>query len=278
MDAPHFPRKHLGQNFLVDDNISRKIVNHTGFEPGDVVVEIGPGLGALTRPLAEALKANAFKKLIAIEIDPDICKRLTAEFDGISAIDIRNQDFLLLDLPNLCGSHRVQKVVVVGNLPYYLSSAILFKIIDENRYVKSFVFMVQKEMAERILAEPRTKDYGILSVVFQYHCEVARIHAVGKNAFRPVPRVDSTVLRITFKDTPRTQAPADYDLFRKIVRAAFNQRRKMIRNSLKDWLPDQSGTETAITRYGTRRPDELTVDEFIDLSNRIHAGQHFPCN
>lgn len=276
MDGSFFPKKHLGQNFLVDDNISRKIVSHTGFEPGDVVLEIGPGHGALTHPLASALHENGFSKLIAVEIDPQICDRLRKTFQGVDRLDIRNEDFLDVDLSRICRDHQVEHIVIVGNLPYNISSPILFKIIDERRWVKSFVFMIQKEMADRILASPRTKDYGILSVVFQYHCEVSRVHSVGKNAFRPAPKVDSTVLRITFRDSK--EAPADYPTFRQIVRTAFNQRRKMIRNSLKEWLPADGQAGPALMKYTTRRPDELTVAEFIDLSNRIHAGQHFPCN
>jgi len=254
------PKKSLGQNFLTDPNTACKIVRALDPQPGDSIIEIGAGTGVLTRHL---LACDA--EIIAVEID----ERATAILDEI-ALDAPNlrvlqQDILDVDFRAL--GIRATPCRIIGNLPYYLTSQILFHLFDQAEVIKDAVLMMQKEVAERLTAHPRTKQYGILSVMAQLYSDVTMSFTVPPTVFTPKPRVMSAVLHLAFH-TSRVARIRNMDVFRRIVRGTFGKRRKTMLNCLKhiemaDHLPD------TLTPYLGCRPEELTVDDFIFLANEI---------
>jgi 16S rRNA (adenine1518-N6/adenine1519-N6)-dimethyltransferase len=257
------PKKSLGQHFLQDNNIARKIVH--AVRPGreDVMIEIGPGEGALTGYLS-----GVVGKLLAIEIDERAVAGLRDAFPG-GDVEIMQGDFLELDLEQT----RVrlgQRVRIVGNIPYNITTPILFHILDHRSAVEDITLMMLKEVAMRITARPRTKEYGILSVLCQMFSDVERLFDVSPGAFRPPPRVKSSVLRFVPLSAPR-HALRDEEFFRRMVRGVFGKRRKTLRNSLRYAL----GEEALAIPHGLdpgRRPEELSLQEFADLSNALVDG------
>jgi len=254
------PKKSLGQNFLTDPNTARRIVRALDPQPGESIVEIGAGTGMLTRYL-EASGAE----IIAVEIDKraiTILNELTRDFPNLRILqhDILHIDFRSLGL-------RTLPCRIIGNLPYYLTSQILFHLFDQADVITDAVLMMQKEVAERLVAHPRTKQYGILSVMTQVYCDVAMLFTVPPTVFTPRPQVTSAVLHLSFENS-RVAKIRDIDAFRRIVRGTFGKRRKTMLNCLKymkiaDELPD------SLTQYLGRRPEELTIDDFIFLANEI---------
>ncbi len=243
-------KKHLGQNFLVDQNVAARIVNSLQAPAESVVVEIGPGTGALT-----GLLLNQYPNLVALEIDSRAVELLQ---DSFPSLDVRQQDILRVAWSEVTGD---RPGYVIGNLPYYITSPILFSLIDAGENIDRIVVMVQLEVARRLVAVPRTKDYGILSVATQLAGRPEILFKVSKNVFRPVPAVESAVVRIDFRrSTERNDA-----FVRQIVRTAFNQRRKMLRNSLKT-LSSEYGVDLP-DEMATRRPEELTPQQFVELAN-----------
>lgn len=254
-------KKRLGQHFLIDKNIIRKIVN--SFEPceTDLIVEIGPGKGILTE---ELIKFS--KNLILVEIDNDLVQALQQKFPDIKII---NKDILECDFTQ---DFFHNKYRVIGNLPYYITSQILFKIFDSYKYVSDALFMIQKEVAERIVAKPSSKEYGILSVFAQFYSVPQILFNVSQNVFRPRPEVGSSVIHLKIKnEIPLTKK--EENAFRKIVKTAFNQRRKTLRNSLQNLFTGDEMTSKnkffSLDYDFTKRSENLSLDDFIYLAKNF---------
>ncbi|MFU8860254.1 MAG: 16S rRNA (adenine(1518)-N(6)/adenine(1519)-N(6))-dimethyltransferase RsmA [Cyclonatronaceae bacterium] len=243
------PKKSLGQHFLIDHNILDKISRSPDSGADTPVIEIGPGTGALTRYLLKK-----YKKLTVIEVDKRAVEVLNDTFPGLEIIgkdilEVEWSDFIKDDTPRL----------VVGNLPYYLTSPILFKVLDHSHYFREAVFMIQKEVGDRIVAKQRSKEYGILSVQLQRLASVKLLFNVSRNAFRPKPDVESCVIRLTF-DRPALVCSVTY--FKLVVRTAFNQRRKKLSNSLKLLTGDVDLPDD----IKDKRAEELSPDDFEKLT------------
>lgn len=257
------PKRSLGQNFLVDDNIARKIVRELRLAPGDVVLEIGPGQGALTPHLAEAAG-----RLIAVEIDQRVVGALRERFAS-DRVTILGEDFLEVGLEALSRQHG-SALRVVGNIPYHLTSAILFKVFEEHRAVRDLTVMVQREVARRIVAGPGTKEYGILSLFCRFYGTPRLLFDVSENCFYPKPNVTSTVLQVAMHG--ELPGGVDASLFGAVVRTAFGKRRKTLRNSLK-YLPYEESVLRELEKASSvaldRRAEELSLEEFLSLTKDI---------
>jgi 16S rRNA (adenine1518-N6/adenine1519-N6)-dimethyltransferase len=245
------PKKKLGQHFLKDQNIARKIVDSLGATAGDVL-EVGPGMGVLTRFLIERPEF----KIHAIEIDRDSVEFLKQNYPGITD-RLYCEDFLKFDFTR----HFEGDVSIIGNFPYNISSQIFFRVLEFRNRIPEVVGMIQKEVAERINAGPGSKTYGILSVLLQTFYKIEYLFTVSEQVFIPPPKVKSAVIRMVRNN--RVELPCDGKLFFQVVKTSFNQRRKMLRNSLKEICPDlPSG-------FATRRPEQLSVDDYIELTSTI---------
>ncbi|MDA8094847.1 MAG: 16S rRNA (adenine(1518)-N(6)/adenine(1519)-N(6))-dimethyltransferase RsmA [Betaproteobacteria bacterium] len=258
MPAPaHTPRRRFGQHFLTDAGIIDRIVAAIAPSADDCIVEIGPGLGALTRPLLEALP-----RLHAVELDRDIVARLGREFPAERLL-VHAADALKFDFARLGPRFRV-----VGNLPYNISTPLLFHLARFADAIIDIHVMLQKEVVDRMAADPGTSDYGRLSVMLQYRFSIEKLFDVPPEAFRPPPKVDSAVVRLT--PFERLPFPAkDEHLFAALVAAAFSQRRKTLRNTLKGYL----GPE-ALARLGIDpqlRAENLSVEQFVRAANHLCA-------
>lgn len=249
------PKKSLGQNYLTDENICRNIVNAFEIEPGEHIVEIGPGKGALTRYILEKTS-----NLTVIELDRNNCALLKEWFPGLNII---NRDFLKLDLNELL-SNSVEKLRVIGNIPYNITSPIIFKLMDNRTIVKDAQLMIQEEVARRITAEPNNKEYGIPSILLNVFGSSKLLFKVSRNCFYPKPKVDSRIIYFDFS-VSQEEKVNDVAFFRKLVKTAFGTRRKTLRNSLKNIDVDLSKAEFDLGR----RAESLTINEFIELSNRL---------
>ncbi len=245
-------KKSLGQHFLTDGNMIRKIVDAIPAEKGDRIIEIGPGAGAITAPMLER-----FGDVTAIEIDQRMVEVLAEKYPKLQLV---NEDVLKCDWSTFLKPGK--PVHIVGNLPYYITSQILFKILDHRKKVQSALLMMQKEVAQRIVAEPRTKEYGILSVQLQLMSSPEILFDVPPGVFSPPPNVDSAVIRLTF-DRPDL-ACSDQNL-KKVVRMAFNQRRKKLSNALKRLGADLPAEEFDFSL----RAEALTPDMYEKLTARL---------
>ncbi len=262
-------KKQLGQNFLTDPNISRAIVDRAAIGTDDVVLEIGPGLGAITIPAAKL--AN---RLVAVDKDGRIIELLKTELlaAGIGNVEIRQADILKVDLESIYRDAG-RPLVVMGNLPYNISSQVIVQLIHARRWVDRAVLMLQKEMAQRICAGPGSRDYGRLSVMLAYCAQPGVLMQVRASQFFPAPKVDSTVVGIRFAQPPPVPADDEALLFR-VVRAAFGKRRKTMRNALSqsDLALDAPTCERLLTSVGVdpkRRAESLSVPEFVRLSGAV---------
>ncbi|MBI4988419.1 MAG: 16S rRNA (adenine(1518)-N(6)/adenine(1519)-N(6))-dimethyltransferase RsmA [Rhodocyclales bacterium] len=258
---PHVARKRFGQNFLVSPGVVAKIVEAIHPRTDDIVVEIGPGLGALTEPLLARLD-----HLHVVEIDRDLIARLRERFPP-ARLAIHEGDALQFDFSGLGPGLRV-----VGNLPYNISTPLLFHLAAFADRVRDMHFMLQREVVERMVAAPGGSEYGRLSVMLQYRFEMERLFLVPPGAFNPAPKVESAVVRMT----PRSQAAltaVDEDKLGEVVKAAFSQRRKMLRNTLRERLREEDWAELGIDP--TRRAEELAVGDYLRIANRL-AGLRPP--
>jgi len=259
----HRARKRFGQNFLVSPGIIRKIVEVIAPRAGDTLVEIGPGLGALTAPLLERIDC-----LHVVEIDRDLIARLRERFSPERLV-IHEGDALTFDFGALKGAGPLK---IVGNLPYNISSPLLFHLAEIADRVAEMHFMLQKEVVDRMVAAPGSGDYGRLSVMLQYRFHMERLFVVPPGAFDPAPKVDSAIVRmipIDFAKVGADRTARDPDLFARLVAAAFSQRRKMLRNTLKEF-----GGESLLEAQGiapTARAETLPVDAYVRLSNALSA-------
>ncbi len=261
------PVKRLGQSFLVDNNITSRIVEACGIEEGDTVVEIGAGLGAMT-----AMIAPRAERVIALEIDPKLIEVLNNEVGNIPNVEIVHTDVLRYDFSSpLKGTGKLR---VIGNIPYNVSSQILFRIIEFRDHISSAMLMLQKEVADRIIAIPGTKQYGILSVIILLYGVASRAMMVPASCFYPVPQVDSAVLKIDMRKELLCSY-LDHDVFIETVKAAFSKRRKTLINNMKEMNAIRSAGVNALSVLaeagidGKRRGETLTVEEFARLSEVI---------
>ena len=255
---PHIPRKRFGQHFLSDQGIIEAIVYAIAPRPGDVMVEIGPGLAALTQPLVERLG-----RLTVIELDRDLARRLREH----PQLDVVESDVLKVDFAQIFAAHGASesgaKLRVVGNLPYNISTPILFHLLGFVGVVQDQHFMLQKEVIDRMVAAPATADYGRLSVMLQWRYAMDNVLFVPPESFDPPPRVDSAVVRMV----PRNSfAALDTALLEKLVQVAFSQRRKLLRHTLGRWLEEQGFGGQFDTQ---RRAEEVPVDEYVALAQQL---------
>lgn len=250
------PKKRLGQHFLTDPNTVRRIVEAVGAPPGARVAEIGPGEGALTGTLLER-----YPDVVALEVDPEAVAHLRAAHPGL---DVREGDVLDADWPALAGG---APLYVVGNLPYYITSPILFALLEAREHVARAVVMVQKEVADRLAAPPGSKTYGTLSVYFSLYAEARTLFRVSRHCFRPKPAVESAVVALDFASASGPDVP--FGALQRVVRAAFGQRRKMLRNSLG---PLASAAGVGVPDWAaTLRPEAVSPDDFVRLAHHFGA-------
>ena len=253
------PKKNLGQHFLTDLNIAKRIADTVDACPDIPVLEIGPGMGVLTQYLVE--KPREVK---AVEIDAESVTYLYERFPTLRE-NILGEDFLRMQLEDVFGG---RQFVLTGNYPYDISSQIFFKMLDYKDLIPCCTGMIQKEVAERIAAGPGSKTYGILSVLIQAWYRVEYLFTVSEHVFNPPPKVKSAVIRMTRNDTQ--QLGCDEKLFKQVVKTTFNQRRKTLRNSIKPIL----GKECPLTEdpLFNKRPEQLSVQEFIELTNQVETA------
>jgi 16S rRNA (adenine1518-N6/adenine1519-N6)-dimethyltransferase len=263
------PKKALGQNFLTDGNILGQIARLVERGPDSLILEVGPGKGALTR-----LLADEGARVVAIEFDRQLVPLLRKEFSGNDAIEIVEADILAVDLPALLLQRDAGTWQVAANLPYNISTPVLFRFLEARRLFSRLVLMFQKEVGERLVAPPGTREYGVLSVLFRLHFEIKRAITVKPGSFRPVPKVDSVVL--TFDPLPEARVDVgDEEFFRLVVKAAFGQRRKTLWNCLKllDLGRPEGELIQALALCGIdpqRRGETLSLDEFALLARTLH--------
>jgi 16S rRNA (adenine1518-N6/adenine1519-N6)-dimethyltransferase len=261
------PKKSLGQNFLIDHNILRKIVDSCGFTAADTVIEIGSGRGELTRLIAPKVK-----KLYAFEIDPSLLPALKESSRDSGNTQIIHQDILKARLSSYIKA-REGKLIVVGNIPYYISTPILEKLFEAGKHIERIYLTVQKEFAQRVVAAPGSKTYGSLSCFVQYHGQAQIKFIIKKGSFFPAPKVDSALLEIKLRGKPLLKKRDEEDFF-SVVRAAFNQRRKTLRNSLsRVTIADKLNEYLARQNLSPDiRPEDLSLDTFLGLAKFLKSA------
>ena len=255
------PMKRFGQNYLTDKNIINKIINEFNPSPTDNIIEIGPGYGSITEILL-----NINKELTAIEIDRQLAEELRLKFPGLNLI---NDDFLKFDLNRIVRT-KGDKIRLIGNIPYNISSPIIFKFIENRLLIKDTVITVQYEVAKRLRAKRGTKDYGILSVILNYFANVRHCFKVSPNVFYPKPKVFSAIVHISFRDN----LPNLFEdrLFIESVKACFGNRRKTLKNSLSNSIFKDINF-SALELDLSKRAEELEIEDFIKLTNFIRRHE-----
>ena len=257
------PKKNLGQHFLTDLSIAKRIADTVDACPGLPVLEVGPGMGVLTQYLAEKPRP-----LRVVEIDSESVAYLKGTLFREERNDVIIEgDFLRMDLQELFSG---QQFVLTGNYPYDISSQIFFKMLDNRDLIPCCTGMIQHEVAQRMAAQPGTKQYGILSVLIQAWYDVEYLFTVPPSVFNPPPKVQSAVIRMTRNEV--TRLGCDEELFKRVVKATFNQRRKMLRVSLRQLLPPDAPFFTLHADLLTRRPEQLSIAEFVQLTNFVDAN------
>ncbi|MET0310551.1 MAG: 16S rRNA (adenine(1518)-N(6)/adenine(1519)-N(6))-dimethyltransferase RsmA [Burkholderiaceae bacterium] len=250
----HIPRKRFGQHFLSDAGIIDAIVREIAPAPGQPMVEIGPGLAALTQPLVERLG-----QLTVIELDRDLAQRLRSH----PQLSVVESDVLKVDFTALAQQMGAPRLRIAGNLPYNISTPILFHLLDHATVVEDQHFMLQKEVIDRMVASPATSDYGRLSVMLQWRYEMENVLFVPPESFDPPPRVDSAVVRMIPRPEP---APVDFKLLSEVVQVAFSQRRKLLRHSLGKWLEARGAQHDFDLQ---RRAEEVPASQYIALAQAL---------
>lgn len=261
--TPHVTKKRFGQHFLHDKNILRNIVEYVAPQPSDRIVEIGPGEGALTLPLLQAAG-----KLTTIELDRDLIEPLRARAAAIGELTIIHRDVLEVDFTALARDADGGKIRLVGNLPYNISTPILFHCLDHAAAIRDMHFMLQKEVVDRMAANPGSKTYGRLSVMLQLRCAVEPLFDVPPGAFSPPPKVDSAVVRLV--PLPPDQLPkTDFAIIDRVVRAAFGQRRKTLSNALRG-VADAADLD-AVGIDPRLRAEQLAPSAFVAIARHLQA-------
>ncbi|GIN42278.1 16S rRNA (adenine(1518)-N(6)/adenine(1519)-N(6))-dimethyltransferase RsmA [Heyndrickxia oleronia] len=266
-------KKSLGQNFLIDPNILRNITESAGLTKETGSIEIGPGIGALTEHLA-----RSSKKVLAFEIDQRLLPILEDTLSPYDNVKVVHQDILKADVQGLIETEfkDIQDIMVVANLPYYVTTPIITQLLTKRLPLRGIVVMLQKEVADRISAKPGTKEYGSLSIAIQYYTKAETVMVVPKTVFMPQPNVDSAVIRLTLHDEPIVNVD-DEEFFFQVTRASFAQRRKTLLNNLTSQLPNGKGVKEeileALGQIGIdpgRRGETLSIEEFAALSNALY--------
>ena len=246
--SKHIPKKRWGQNFLVDPNIINKIISSINIKPSDSILEIGPGKGAITTLLAEKVK-----KITAIEIDTNLCEAL--ENRNIPNLKIINNDILKIDLS------KINSNIIVGNLPYYITTPILFKIFKSTLNWEKIYFTMQKEVGDRITGKPNTKSYGRLTIMSQIFSNTKILFNISPQVFRPIPKVESSLIEFSKSTSFKID---NYTKFEEIIRKIFNKRRKKFKNCI---TPDMDLNLSKKIELLNKRPEQITIQEYIDLIN-----------
>jgi len=263
------PKKSLSQNFLVNDRAAKRIVDSLDLKEDEIVLEIGAGKGALTRYLLEKAK-----KVIAVEIDKRLCQYLEQRFLEKDNLVLINQDILKIEFEKLAGQETHLKVI--GNIPYQITSPLISLLLENRKLIPLSVLMVQKEVAKRICAKPKSKDWSPLSIAVQLHSEVKTLFHLKPTSFFPPPKVESSVIKILFSQSPRVLI-GDENFFLSVVRGAFGQRRKTILNSLSaNFNLPKREVELILDKVQIdpkRRAESLSIQEFADLSKAL--GDHW---
>lgn len=260
--------KSLGQNFLTDNSVLRDIVEGAEISKEDFVIEIGPGVGTLTKELLKSAK-----RVCSIELDSELIPILNEELKDFDNFTLVHKDAMKVNFDEIIGEEK--SVKLVANLPYYVTTPIIAKLLNEEYKFKSLTIMIQKEVAERIASEPNSKDYGALSLLVQYYCNTKIIRRVGPGAFVPQPKVDSIVIRLDRLEEPRVKAK-DTKLLFKVIREAFNMRRKTLWNALKPIGLSKENLAKAFENAAidqVRRGETLTLEEFAALADAIKELQ-----
>jgi len=253
----HTARKRFGQNFLTDENVINRIVGAISPDNEHVMVEIGPGLAALTEPVASGID-----KLTVVELDKDLVERLKTHPTLKDKLEIHQGDALNFDFKQLVREDMQMKVF--GNLPYNISTPLMFHLFEFAQYIENMHFMLQKEVVLRLSASPGTKAYGRLTVMAQYHCQVMPVLEVPPGCFTPPPKVDSAVVRLVpYKTKPFPCR--DVEVLRHLTTTAFNMRRKTLRNNLKHMLSDDEFAQLEID--STLRPEQISVQQYVAMAN-----------
>lgn len=258
----HTPRKRFGQNFLHDHNIIYNIISTIQAKPGEHWVEIGPGQGALTEPL---LKLGL--RLEVVELDRDLVALLKNKFRQNNYLQIHSADALKFDFLTLAENKK--KLRIIGNLPYNISTPLMFHLLDNASCIEDMHFMLQKEVVDRICAAPGSKKYGRLSVMMQYYCATEFIFEVPPESFNPAPKVMSAIIKLVPHKQPPVQVN-DMKMLNIVITQAFSQRRKTLRNSLKKLIEEDA--IIALNIDPTLRAEALTLDDFAKLSNLLHEA------
>lgn len=256
-------KKMFGQNFIIDENIINNIINVSSIDEDTLVIEIGPGAGSLTYKLSEFSK-----NVVCYEIDETLKEVLKETLKEKENVEIIYKDFLKADVLNDLKKYEYKKLYVVANLPYYVTTPIIVKIIEDNINVDKMVVMVQKEVGDRFKAVPGTKDYGSLSVFLNYYFDVKKVLDISKNVFIPKPNVDSIVVEFSKKENLKELK--NKELFFKLIRDSFTQKRKTLRNNLKGYNLDK--IEEVLLKYNydlSVRAEQLSIDIFIDIANNL---------
>ncbi|MCI9233103.1 MAG: 16S rRNA (adenine(1518)-N(6)/adenine(1519)-N(6))-dimethyltransferase RsmA [Bacilli bacterium] len=259
-------KKSFGQNFIVDENIIDAIIEKAMIKPNTCVLEIGPGAGALTYKLSERAK-----NVLCFEIDKKLEPILEELLNEKNNVEIIYEDFLTSDIKTKISSYSFDSLYVVANLPYYITTPIIMKLIEDKIPVDKIVIMVQKEVGDRFKAVPGTKDYSSLSVFLNYYFDVKKLMDVSRHVFLPKPNVDSIIIELKKKEC-QTQV-IDEDYFFKLIRESFKQKRKTIKNNLREYPLNE--IEKILKKYGfdlSVRAEQLSLDIFIDIANRVSKG------
>ena len=254
------PKKHLGQHFLNDENVAKNIAESLIINAPTDVLEIGPGMGVLTKYLLQNPDIN----LKAVELDTESVVYLQKNYPALRE-NIISADFLKLNLKDIFSG----QFFIIGNFPYNISSQIFFKMLDNKNQIPQLSGMIQKEVAERMAAKPGSKTYGILSVLLQAYYDIEYLFTVHEHVFTPPPKVKSAVIRMTRNDVQKLDC--NEVLFKTVVKTAFNQRRKQMRNSLKVLINSRDGAPPVSTNLPIfdKRPEQLSVQQFVELTNMI---------
>ncbi len=256
-------KKNFGQNFIIDENIIDSIIHKAMISPNTLILEIGPGAGALTYKLSEVAK-----NVLCFEIDTTLKPILDKFLNDKKNVEVVYEDFLTVNVKEKISSYSYDNLYVVANLPYYITTPIIMKLIEEQIPVDKIVIMVQKEVGDRFKARPGTKDYSSLSVFLNYYFDVKKLMDISKNVFLPKPNVDSIIIEMTKKEVQKQVIDKNY--FFKLIRDSFKQKRKTLKNNLKEYPLDI--IEQVLIKYGydlSVRAEQLSLEIFVDMANTI---------